>query len=342
MIAPDIIKDASRPPSASPIGSHEEMADADLNDQRLNRRLKLILSDLARHPTASIPAACGGYAETAAAYRFFDNDKVDFDGVLRPHVDCTRARIAAQPVVLLVPDTTEIDVTRPRAAGPRRRAARRRRPPRRLPAPDARLHPRRHAAGDRSRRSPGLATTTRPRTPPRPAAERAAEPIEEKESYRWLLSMQQARAEAARCPGTQFVFVADSESDIYDVIAEGMERPRTADWIIRSCQDRALVDDLGRTGPCWTTSARRSWRRRCSTGGRSRSVVGPRRWPARIVTDVSRGSRDRRSSRSGPSRVTLRAPERTAGQAGRCHGERRAGHRGGPAARTTSRWSGSC
>ena len=46
-----------------------------------------ILSDLAQHPTASIPAACGGYAETAAAYRFFDNDKVDFDGVLRPHRD---------------------------------------------------------------------------------------------------------------------------------------------------------------------------------------------------------------------------------------------------------------
>ena len=63
------------------------MNDVDLNDQRLNRRLKLILSDLAQHPTASIPAACGGYAEMAAAYRFFDNDKVGFDVVLRPHID---------------------------------------------------------------------------------------------------------------------------------------------------------------------------------------------------------------------------------------------------------------
>ena len=56
--------------------------------------------------------------------------------------------------------------------------------------------------------------------------------------------MRCVRAEAARCPGTHLVFVADSESDVYDVIAEGMEQPRTADWIIRSCQDRALVDDL--------------------------------------------------------------------------------------------------
>ena len=85
---------------------------------------------------------------------------------------------------------------------------------------------------------------TRPPTPPRRGAERAAEPIEEKESFRWLLSMERARAEADRCPGTQVVYVADSEADIYDVIAAGMERPGRADWIIRSCQDRALVDDL--------------------------------------------------------------------------------------------------
>src|SRR5262249_37512438 len=83
--------------------------------------------------------------------------------------------------------------------------------------------------------APGGATKSR--------ARRAAEPIEEKESYRWLMAMQGVRAEATRCPGTHLVFAADSESDVYDVIAEGMEEPRTADWIIRSCQDRALVDD---------------------------------------------------------------------------------------------------
>src|SRR4051812_36623688 len=83
----------------------EEMETAQLHDRRLNERLRLILSQLAAPPTASIPAACGGYAETAAAYRFFDNDKVGFHEVLRPHIERTRARIAAQPVALMVPDT---------------------------------------------------------------------------------------------------------------------------------------------------------------------------------------------------------------------------------------------
>ena len=91
----------------------EEMKTADLNDKRLNNRLQRLLSDLSAHPTASIPAACGGYRETAAAYRFFDNEKVGFDNVLQPHIETTRIRIAAQPVAILVPDTTEIDLTRP-------------------------------------------------------------------------------------------------------------------------------------------------------------------------------------------------------------------------------------
>src|SRR3954463_8041073 len=89
------------------------MNSVDLKDKRLNRRVQQILSDFAGRPTASIPAACGGHAEMTAAYRFFDNDKVAFANTLRPHVDRTLERVAAQPVALLVQDTTEIDLTHP-------------------------------------------------------------------------------------------------------------------------------------------------------------------------------------------------------------------------------------
>src|SRR5690242_15953535 len=100
----------------------EEMQSLDLPDKRLNHRLQVVLSQLAEHPTASIPAACGGYAEMAAAYRFFDNDRATFDNILEPHVAMTRRRIAAQSIVVLAQDTTELDLTRPeqqvRGAGP--------------------------------------------------------------------------------------------------------------------------------------------------------------------------------------------------------------------------------
>ncbi len=91
----------------------DEMKTTDLKDARLNQRLQCVLAQLSARPTASIPAACGGRADMAAAYRLFDNEKVTFDNILEPHAEMTRQRIAAQPVALLVQDTTEIDVTRP-------------------------------------------------------------------------------------------------------------------------------------------------------------------------------------------------------------------------------------
>ena len=43
-----------------------------------------------------------------AAYRFFDNDKVMPRKLLAPHREATLKRIKAQPVVLLVQDTTKL------------------------------------------------------------------------------------------------------------------------------------------------------------------------------------------------------------------------------------------
>jgi hypothetical protein len=91
----------------------DEMKTAKLGDKRLNARLAQVLSQLAARPTASIPAACGGRAEMVAAYRFCKNESTSFDNVLQPHTDATRQRMAAQPVVLLAQDTSEVDVTRP-------------------------------------------------------------------------------------------------------------------------------------------------------------------------------------------------------------------------------------
>jgi hypothetical protein len=59
-----------------------ELKSINLSDKRLNRRLGEILGSLGERPHQNIPTACGGHAETMAAYRFFDNDKVTFEKVL--------------------------------------------------------------------------------------------------------------------------------------------------------------------------------------------------------------------------------------------------------------------
>src|SRR5262249_33706834 len=91
----------------------DEMKTADLGDKRITERLKQLLSELSCRPTLSIPAACGGRAEMTAAYRFFDNQKATFENILRPHGDATRKRMAAERVVVLAQDTTEIEMTKP-------------------------------------------------------------------------------------------------------------------------------------------------------------------------------------------------------------------------------------
>jgi len=217
----------------------DEMKTVDLHDKRLDARLRTVLSQLADRPAASIPAACGGYAEMAAAYRLFDNDKVMFDDVLEAHADATQQRIAQQPLVILTQDTTEVDLTRPEqviaGAGPLDGNSRVGALLHLLHAftPDGTpLGTLQALAWTRDEEAVGNASLTR--------AQRAAIPIEEKESYRWVTTLRHARRIASDCPSTMCVCVADSEADIYEVFAEGKAEPGNIEWIVRACQNRAI------------------------------------------------------------------------------------------------------
>lgn len=221
-----------------------EMKTVDLNDKRLNKRLLEVLSQLGSHPTASIPAACGGHAEMTAAYRLFDNEKATFANILQPHTEATRQRMVQQAVVVLSQDTTEVDVTRPEqqvaGAGPLDGGPRRGAFLHPLHAftldgtPLGTLHAQTWVRGEEV----GCASMSR--------AQRAAIPIEEKESYRWVEVLRRAGEEALLCPSTQLVCVADSEADIYELLAEATAEPHRVDWIVRACQNRALQRENGR------------------------------------------------------------------------------------------------
>ena len=89
-----------------------ELDGVDLGDERLNKRSKVVLECLAANPEASINAACDGWGDTVAAYRFFDNDAVMPEYILRPHRAATLRRVREHPVVLLVQDTSELDFTK--------------------------------------------------------------------------------------------------------------------------------------------------------------------------------------------------------------------------------------
>jgi len=87
--------------------SHETKM-ANFGDKRLDSRMETLLKQLGDKPTESMEAACGGWAETLAAYRFFDNEKVTFNRVLESHIHASLERISCYPVVILVQDTTDL------------------------------------------------------------------------------------------------------------------------------------------------------------------------------------------------------------------------------------------
>lgn len=285
----------------------DEMETADLNDKRITERLRKVLSQLGERPTLSIPAACGGRAEMTAAYRFFDNPNATFENILRPHGDATRKRMAAASVVILAQDTTEIDMTKPelvvRGAGPLDGDTRR----------GALLHvlhgftpdgtPLGTVVADAWTRAEGVGCASLTR------AERAKTPIEEKESYRWVTTLRQARQVALDCPTTECICVADSEADIYELLVEAVAEPSRVDWIVRACQDRALrPENPGETSASHLT-AQLLTRPVLFT-----HAIHVRGRQAKVACE-QRGRRQSRESRETElsvraGRVTLRAPYR--------------------------------
>lgn len=212
----------------------EELAEIDLGDARLNRRAALVVERLAGAPRASIPAACNGWAETKAAYRLFANESVTDVEVLAPHVDRTLDRMRSHPVVLCLSDTTEVDFTSHPAEG--------------LGTlsyefqsgfllhPVLAVTPQRLCLGVLSAqwivRDPETLGTS--------VATKKQRPLEEKESNRWPTAFDQICAQARQMQGTRLVYVADRESDVYELLLKSQQAP--ADLLIRCNQDRALED----------------------------------------------------------------------------------------------------
>jgi len=218
----------------------EEMEQATFDDERLSARLTKLLSDFGERPQVSIPAACGGHREMTAAYRFFDNERVTPEKVLQPHFERTRQRMAQQSVVLLVQDTTELNLTRPQqqveGAGPLQSPSQR----------GALLHPLEAFTEDGTPLGAVWAKMwTRDEEPVAPTRKakrqwRRKAPIDAKESFCWLEGLRATREAAQQVPQTTCVCIADSEADVYELFAE--PRGNTpVHWLIRAAQQYRLL-----------------------------------------------------------------------------------------------------
>jgi hypothetical protein len=217
--------------------AQEEMSKADLGDLRLVQRAQLLLGRFMSQPTASIPTACRGWSETLAAYRFFDNPKVTASKLLAPHITATCQRMEAHEIVLCVQDTTELNYSgqsQTSGLGPLTYEAQRGL----YLHPTLAITPQRLCLG-----ITGYHSWAREEKNYGKRAKRSKLPIEEKESYRWIEGYRQVCELSRTLPNTQCVYIADRESDIYDLFTEGSKQSHGADWLIRARHDRVVLDD---------------------------------------------------------------------------------------------------
>jgi hypothetical protein len=214
----------------------EEFAQVELKDARLNRRCQKLAVALGQQPGAPINQACEDWADTKAAYRFFDNEKATPKAIGQPHQQRTVARMGQQKRVLAVQDTTFFNYTH---------------------------HPQTEGLGEignkqQNQRGFGMHSTlamTEAGAPlgvltqsffMRPIGEPAHKPeelrllpIEEKESYRWLEAFEQTLALAPA--GVEVITVCDREADIYEMFT--LAQAKAASMLIRASRDRVLAEE---------------------------------------------------------------------------------------------------
>jgi hypothetical protein len=199
-----------------------EFHDLELGDARRTQRLIKLVDDLSAQPTGSIPRACNGWAETKAAYRLLDNPATEWREILNVHTTQTVERMAGQPVVLCIQDTTELDFTsQPGIIGLGRLS---------------------YEARQGLYVHPTLAVT--------PAgvalgvvdawmwARKPKDQPDVKESTRWVEGYEIVADLAETVPATRLVYVADREGDLRALIDAAARRGTPADWLIRSKHNR--------------------------------------------------------------------------------------------------------
>lgn len=89
-----------------------------LKDIRRTGRAVKAATLMADNVWASLPAQMHTWKDVIALYRLLDEPDVTFESLIQPHWQQTREQIETKPVVLLVQDTTEIDLSHhPKTSG---------------------------------------------------------------------------------------------------------------------------------------------------------------------------------------------------------------------------------
>jgi hypothetical protein len=247
-----------------------ELADADLGDVRLNRRLSLLASSLADRAGEGFPQALDD-AELEAAYRFFGNERITPEAILAPHFRQSAKRASCHKDVLVVHDTSQFEFN---GESPREGLGR-------LVNPGQGFfgHFTLAVAADGSREPLGLLAVETIFRLDKPTPRKLRRPSDSRgESARWPRGIE--AAERLLDGATRAIHVMDREADSYPILACLHDAGRS--FVIRAFQDRVLVGDDEQHLKYAARTAKRSFEREVPLSRRPRIPGAPgKRHPAR-------------------------------------------------------------
>lgn len=209
----------------------EEFGNSELGDARLTKRLIALARRMGKSPHCSFPQALSS-SELKAAYRFFDNESVDTDGILTAHIGQTLSRMHKVPLILAVQDTTEYNLNHLQATEGLGYCSHKQVRGFFMHSMLA-LTPEGLPLGVL-----GLKTWSRPLDELGKRKQRRKLPIHAKESAKWLQGQQHLSTLKSYCPDTHLVSISDRESDIYDLFIA--ERASGVDWLVRASWNRGV------------------------------------------------------------------------------------------------------
>ena len=221
----------------------EEFETVDFGDRRLDARLVKLCDTFLEAPESPINQACEDWAETKAAYRFFQNQNVDVGEIMAAHRHKTAERAAAHGTILALQDTSYFVYTNhPKTKGLGKMSLKKGKNVAEIYSRGLVMHT--CLAVSTEGMPPGLLDQKVFARKLRPENQRKsvvggqvqdALPVEEKQSYRWIEALGSSTAVPA---GTQVVTVCDRESDFYDFFkaAEQIDAP----VLVRASQNRTV------------------------------------------------------------------------------------------------------
>jgi len=216
---------------------------ADLGDKRLNKRLAKICNQFSKKIDKSIPESSIKRSDMKATYDFFKKEKVSMDKIISAHLSVhqkNRDKVDKQ-TLLVTQDSTDLIYSKKRSAqafGPMNFLYHR----------GGRLH---NSLILSSKGVPiGLfkqSVNIRSDETFGKRNNRKREPIEDKESYKWLVHFNALQEYYAPYPNIEVFSICDREADIHELFCA--KQAPNVHLVIRSQHNRTLEEETGKKMP---------------------------------------------------------------------------------------------